>query len=89
MKSSPVIALCLEGLNAVSVIRKICGATNSRDAETGTIRGDFGMSISSNLVHASDSQENAIIEIKRFFNDDELFSYDKTLDELIYSPDEK
>jgi len=88
MKSNPVIAICLEGLDAISVVRKICGATNSRDADTGTIRGDLGMSVSANLVHASDSPENAVIEVKRFFNEDELFSYDRALCEFLYSPDE-
>ena len=89
MKSTPVIALCLEGKEAVSVVRKICGITNSRNADTGTIRGDLGMSVSANLVHASDSLENAEIEVKRFFKSDELFSYDRALCSYLYSQDEK
>ena len=55
----PVIALCLEGLDAVDVCRKLCGVTNSRKADPGTIRGDMGMSMQANLVHASDSVETA------------------------------
>jgi nucleoside-diphosphate kinase len=89
MKSNPVVAICLEGLDAIFVVRKICGATNSRDADVGTIRGDLGMSVSANLVHASDSKENAAAEIKRFFKDEELFSYGKVLCDFLYSPDER
>lgn len=88
MKSCPVFALCLEGLDAVSVVRKMCGITNSREADNGTIRGDYGMSVSANLVHASDSTANAEIEIKRFFRDEELFDYNRVLCSFVYSPTE-
>jgi len=58
--------------------------TNAREASPGTIRGDMSMSIRSNLVHASDSIESAEIELKRFFMDAELFSYNRKLDEVIF-----
>lgn len=75
MMRTPVIALCYEGVNAVEVVRLLAGATNGRKALPGTIRGDFSMSGQQNIVHASDSLENAAIELKRFFKDEELFSW--------------
>lgn len=73
MQSSPVIALALEAEGAVDQVRALLGPTDSKKAEKGTIRGDFGMDVMVNVVHASDSQENAAIELKRFFGGDELF----------------
>ncbi len=67
MTSSPVVALCLEGNNAIKVCRNLMGATNSAEAAPGTMRGDFGMSRSYNLVHGSDSPEAAVKEIGLFF----------------------
>lgn len=87
MMSSPVVALCLEGLEAVQVVRLLCGVTKARAADPGTIRGDLGLSIRSNLVHASDSVETACLEIERFFAADELYSYERRLDALIHIPD--
>ncbi len=78
MKSSPVIAMALEGKECISSIRTILGATNPRQAEAGTIRGDMAMDTGRNLVHASDSTENGMTEVARFFNADELFDYDKS-----------
>jgi nucleoside-diphosphate kinase len=89
MSRLPVIALCLEGLEAVEVCRKMCGVTNSRKAEPGTIRGDFGMSMQANLVHASDSKESAASEVKRFFSDDELFDYEPALLAYCLAADER
>ena len=83
MMSSPVIAL------AVAVVRAMTGVTNSRNAAPGTIRGDFGMSGQENIVHASDSPENAAIEVARFFNPDEVFDYTPCTITSIYSPDER
>lgn len=88
MKSTPVVGLCLEGYEAVEVVRKLCGVTNSRKAETGTIRGDMSMSKSANLIHTSDSQETATDEINRFFNTGELYNYNNALKSFIYSPTE-
>ncbi len=76
MSSTPVIALALAGEDAVAKIRTIIGPTDSKKAEKGTIRGDFGVDVMVNIAHASDSLENAEIELKRFFLPDELFTYE-------------
>lgn len=75
MQSSPVVALVLEGEDAVAKVRAMLGPTNSKEAEPGTIRGDFGEDMMVNVCHASDSPENGEIEVKRFFRDDEVFAY--------------
>ena len=75
MMRTPVVALCIEGLGCVEAVRAMCGKTLAREALPGTIRGDLGMSIQANLVHASDSLETAANEVPRFFTDDELFKY--------------
>lgn len=67
MKSDICVALCIAGVDAVEVVRKMVGVTNGREASAGTIRGDYSMSIQKNLVHASDSLEAAEAEIARFF----------------------
>ncbi len=72
MTSGPVVVQVLEGENAVLKNREIMGATNPEDADSGTIRKDFAESIEANSVHGSDSDENAAIEIKFFFNDNEI-----------------
>lgn len=89
MMSSPVIALALRGVDAVAVVRAMTGVTNSRNAAPGTIRGDFGMSGQENIVHASDSPENAAIEVARFFKPEEVFDYSPCTLTSIYSPDER
>jgi len=76
MKSTPLIALALAGDNAVERVRGIIGPTDSKKAAKGTLRGDFGVDMMVNVVHASDSDENAAIELKRFFRDGELFDYE-------------
>jgi nucleoside-diphosphate kinase len=75
MQSSPVIALALSGENAVALVRDLMGPTDSRKAPKGTIRGDFGRDTMLNVVHGSDSPENAALELKRFFADSELFEF--------------
>ncbi len=87
MKASPVVLMVIEGKDAIDVVRKMAGPTNGREAPPGTIRGDFSMSIQNNVIHASDSKETAEKEIKRFFNDEEIYNYTR-LDELIYAKDE-
>ncbi len=67
MSSGPVVALVLEGKDAIAVVRRLVGATNAREADPGTIRGDFGMSFSNNLVHASDGPESAEFELGLWF----------------------
>ena len=75
ISSAPIIALVFEGNKAVEIIRKTMGATDPAKAESGTIRGDFGLDIGRNTVHGSDSVENAEEEIRLFFSKDEMFSY--------------
>ncbi len=75
MMSSPVVVMCVKGVDAVAVVRAMTGATNARNAAPGTIRGDFSMSGQQNIIHASDSVENAKIELDRFFKAEEIFDY--------------
>ena len=75
MMDSPVVAMVLEGKDAVHVVRTMTGSTNGREAAPGTIRGDYSVSNQQNIVHASDSSENAIIEINRFFKPEEVIDY--------------
>lgn len=84
MMHTPVVGMVLEGIEAVAEVRKIVGSTNPREADAGTIRADFSMNVSSNLVHASDSVENAAAEVKRFFKEEELFAYEKITDQYIF-----
>lgn len=88
MQSSPVVVLALEGVEAISAVRLIVGPTKGREADAGSIRGDFAMSAQCNIVHASDSAESAKKEIKRFFNKDEIFSYEKMDFSWVYGADE-
>lgn len=89
MQSTPVVAMCWEGLEVVNAVRKITGITKAREAEAGSIRGDFAMSVSCNVIHASDTVENAEIEVKRFFNPDQIFDYDKSEYMHVYGEDER
>ena len=75
MQSSPVIALALEGDNAIGRVRDLLGPTDSTKADKGTIRGDFGVDMQTNVCHASDGPDTAAAELKRFFADGELFDY--------------
>lgn len=75
MMATPVIVMAIKGVDAVEVVRGMTGATNARKALPGTIRGDYAMSGQENIVHASDSPENASIEIARFFKAGEVFDY--------------
>lgn len=77
MKSSPIVAMAIRGANAVPTIRTMSGATNPVDAQPGTIRWDFALSIDGNIMHASDSVETANEELKRFFKDSEIFNYER------------
>ncbi len=88
MMATPVIVLCLKGVDAIRVVRLMTGATNGREALPGTIRGDFSASGQENVVHASSSVEDAEVEIKRFFSEDELFDWTPQNIRSIYSPDE-
>jgi nucleoside-diphosphate kinase len=88
MTSKPMIAMIVEGKDAVAVVRKLIGKTNGREAEPGTIRGDFSISQQKNLAHASDSAETAEKEIKRFFRPDEIFAYKRANEDSFYARDE-
>ena len=85
MMSTPVIAQCWEGVEAVETVRTITGVTNARKAAAGTIRGDYSMSLQSNIVHASDSLETAQVEVPRFFQEGELFEWDMTKLQHLYA----
>jgi nucleoside-diphosphate kinase len=74
MSSRPVIVLALQGQDIVLKVRDLLGPTDSRKAAKGTIRGDFGTEMMKNVVHASDSVENAKLELARFFKPEDLFS---------------
>jgi len=76
--SSPSLAMVIEGDDAISLIRKIVGATNPKEADLGTIRGDFAMDTGRNIIHASDAPESAEREINLFFKDDEICEYEIT-----------
>lgn len=81
--SSPVVVAVLEGRAAVQMVRNIAGATDPLTAAPGTIRGDLGLEIGRNIIHGSDSVENAATEIALFFRDDELFSWQRDTDRWI------
>ncbi len=88
MMITPIIATCWEGIDAVQVVRNLTGATNGRNAVAGTIRGDFSMSVQENIIHTSDSLENSEEELKRFFNEDEIFDYTSSNLHFLYANDE-
>ena len=75
MMATPVVVICVEGIDAVQVVHTMAGATNSRKAAPGTIRGDYSMSMQENIVHTSDSPETARKELARFFTQNEIFDY--------------
>lgn len=81
--SSPTIAIVFQGKDAVGVIRRTIGATDPVKAQAGTIRGDFGLDIEHNLVHGSDSAENASKEIELFFSTEEITDYHKDVNKWI------
>jgi len=81
--SSPIIAAVFEGTKAVEVVRNTMGGTNPVQAAMGTIRGDFGLEIGRNLVHGSDSVENAKKEIALFFSPGEIVTYEREIDRWI------
>jgi nucleoside-diphosphate kinase len=74
MSSLPVIVMILEGQSAIERVRNMTGPTNSLQAAPGTIRGDWGTDMMLNIVHASDGEESAQAEIKRFFSEDEIYA---------------
>lgn len=89
MQLTPVVACCWEGTDCVNTVRTLCGITKAREAEPGTIRGEFAMSVQANLIHCSDSLETARIEVERFFKPEELFDYPDILEGYVYSSRER
>jgi len=75
MKSTPIIAMALEGEDVIQRVRDLLGPTDSTKADPGTIRGDLGIDTQNNICHASDSPESAVVELQRFFSEGEIFSY--------------
>jgi len=89
MKTHPIVAMVWEGVDAISTIRKLVGTTSGREAEGGSIRGDFAMSKQLNLIHASSSESDAQREVGIIFEKNELFEYATVLDSVIYSDFER
>lgn len=81
--SGPIVAMVWQGKDAIAAARSTMGATNPVVAAPGTIRGDFGMEIGRNLVHGSDSPENAVKEVELFFDEAELISWERITDSWI------
>jgi nucleoside-diphosphate kinase len=86
--SAPLVAAVLEGPNAIAVVRAMNGATRPHEAEPGSIRGDFALETAQNLVHASDSPENAAAEIELWFGLDELLAYERDVDRWVLAPED-
>jgi nucleoside-diphosphate kinase len=89
MKSSPVVLMAWEGYECVGSIRTLVGSTNPREAAPGSIRGDFAIGTGRNLIHASDSKDSGESEVAHFFDEDELFAYDKSEYVHIYEDHER
>jgi len=88
MKRTPIICLIIEGMGVVDIVRKMCGVTNCREADTSSIRGRYGMSGRMNIIHTSDSQETAEKEIAIIFKPKEILQYKVPLTQIIYSSEE-
>ena len=86
--SAPLVAAALEGPNAIAVVRAMNGATRPHEAEPGSIRGDFALETAQNLVHASDSPENAEAELALWFRPEELLRYEREVDRWVLAPEE-
>jgi nucleoside-diphosphate kinase len=78
--ASPIVAMAVEGENAVEVVRGVMGTTNPQKATPGTIRGDFGLNLTKNLVHGSDSLASADRELALFFSEDEIYTYSLSIE---------
>ena len=85
MQTLPVILMVISGIDAISAVRLLVGPTDGSKADAGSIRGDFSLNTQSNIVHASDSEETAIVEIERFFTLAEIFDYQKPDAPYVYS----
>ena len=85
--SAPLVAAAIEGPNAIAIVRAMNGATRPHEAAPGSIRGDFAVETAQNLVHASDSPENAAAELALWFKADELLSYEREIDRWVLAPE--
>ena len=81
--SSPVVALALNGENAIQKTRTMMGSTNPLDSSPGTIRGDFGLSLEKNVIHGSANENDALREIKLYFSEEEIINYDRSVDNWV------
>jgi nucleoside-diphosphate kinase len=88
ISSSPLVAVALEGPNAIAVVRAMVGATRPNEAAPGTIRGDFALETAQNLIHASDGPETASAELALWFEPDELVEYEREIDRWALAPEE-
>ena len=81
--SSPVVALALNGENAIQKTRTMMGSTNPLESSPGTIRGDFGLSLEKNIIHGSANENDALREIKLYFSEEEIINYDRSVDNWV------
>jgi len=88
MMKTPVIVCCWKGIDSVHIARIMAGPTNGREAPQGTIRGEYSVSMQENIIHTSDTVENALIEIARFFKPEEIFEFDQLSSSVLYACDE-
>ena len=86
--SGPLVAAALEGPNAIAIVRAMNGATRPHEAAPGSIRGDLALETAQNLVHASDSPENAAAELALWFRPEELLTYEREIDRWVLAPEE-
>ena len=86
--SAPLVALALEGPNAIGLVRSMVGATRPHEAAPGSIRGDFAVETAQNLVHASDAAETATAELDLWFAEGELVEYEREVDRWVVAPEE-
>ena len=86
--SAPLVAIALEGPDAIAIVRTINGATRPNQAAPGSVRGDFALETAQNLVHASDGPETAAAELAMWFDPGELHEYDRDIDRWVLAPEE-
>ena len=89
MSTMPIVAMAWQGIDAVPVVRGLVGSTLGREAEAGSIRGDFSMSQQLNLIHASATEEDAQREVEIVFDKKELFDYQSVIDAVVYAEYER
>jgi len=86
--SGPLVAIALDGPNAIAIVRAINGATRPHEAAPGTIRGDLALETAQNIVHASDSEASASAELDLWFDPSELIDYERDIDRWVLAPNE-